>query len=209
MSKNLEDLFFPQFANATWGKLNLNEIATDLGVLLADLIPEGVNPFLDPQICDNWKEFIHKVKEIDYSYGGYLEDRAIAWQGRLYHGSIHVGVDYYVPVDTAVHMPVDGKLIESWQDDDIEGGWGGRLVFQKADGIYIVLAHLKDMVTEVGKVYKAGDKVALIAASDTNGNWSPHLHVQCMKHLKEGFDGYVHDYPGIEKDYPNPEVVLT
>lgn len=219
----LHERLFPQLRKAKWGQININELAVDVHRLLGPLFEKAGldnNPFLDPEVCEQWKEFIHKVKGIDYSWGGYMEDRGVVWKGH-YHdpgATMHVGVDYYVPVNTPVMLPVDGcKLVDCLADPDQWGGWGGKLLFEWAKG-YFILAHLKDMVSQVGKVYRLGEQVAVIAEPEKNGGWSPHLHVQCItktgSEIEDGLnyalsvDGYLRPYDNIEKDFPDPTLHL-
>lgn len=219
----LHERLFPQLRKARWGQVNINELAVDVNELLGPLFEAAKldnNPFLDPDTCEKWKNFIHKVKGVEYSWGGYMEDRGVVWKGH-YHdegATMHVGVDYYVPTNTQVMLPVDNcKLVDVLNDPDQWGGWGGKLVFEWGKG-YIILAHLKDMVGEVGKVFRQGDQVGVIAESTKNGGWSPHLHVQCVTKLKDdtanalqfalAVDGYLRFYDGIEKDFPDPTLTL-
>lgn len=206
----LHHRLFPQLVKSKWGKIDINDIAIDLNKLLAPMLKMlGKNPFLDPYVCEQWKEFIHKIKEIDYSWGGYLEDRSTIWKGH-YHAegvTTHVGVDYYVPTGTEVHLPVDAVLMDCAYDPDPCGGWGGKLIFTHNNG-HFLLGHLKEIVAEPGKRYKAGDVIGVVAEPEKNGGWSPHLHVQCMREYNPDVDGYLSNYSGIEKDYPNPETTL-
>jgi hypothetical protein len=190
--------------NGLWGTINLEEIARDLSALLG-LTADSPNPFLNPHYCEAWKVFLLKLKEVDYAYGGYMEDRAVVWRDHYHEPghTNHVGVDFYVPEGTPLYMPTDAKLIHSTMDQDQSGGWGGKLTFHWAGG-YFILAHLNDIVYEVGKVYTTKDKVAVIGGPDINGGWSPHLHLQCMREPWTEVDGYLKLYDGIEKDYPDP-----
>lgn len=200
--------YFPQLLG-TWGYINLDEIARDLAPLLDPLCAQPHNPFLDPEYCEGWKKFIHKMKGLDYSWGGYLEDRAVVWAGHYQQPghTLHVGVDLYVPTDTDVCCPVKAKLVYSTVDLDREGGWGGRMVFEYKDE-HIILAHLKGMRTGIGATCLPGSIIARIAEPELNGGWSPHLHVQRVmgRTLKEVLevDGYLKPYVGIEKDFPDP-----
>lgn len=195
---------FPQLINSRWGYLNFNAIAAHLGIAL-ELKADSPNPFLDQATVERWMNFIHKVKEIDFSWGGWLEDRAKLWRGHYQKPDecIHLGIDINVPVDTQVYMPVSGKLVHSFNDPDQEGGWGGKLIFECKD-FYLVLGHLKNIDNDLGAEYHHGDIVGVIAETDKNGGWFPHLHVQVMKNFVPDVDGYSAYYRGIEGDYPNP-----
>jgi len=200
---------FPHLAGTRWGYINLNRIAMQLQPLLAPLMSQPTNPFLDPGYCEMWKGFVHQLMGIDNSWGGYMEDRAVVWAGH-YHdegATMHVGVDFYVAAGCIVHMPVDATLVYSTVDPDQEGGWGGRMVFRYKDE-HFILAHLRDMDMRVGKEFKRGEPVAVIAEDHCNGGWSPHLHWQRVRSLDLdhvlSVDGYVRPYEGIKEDFPNP-----
>ena len=172
-----------------------------------------VNPLVDPCIQERLVQAIQRKRGVKYSWGGYLENRSDFMVGQYMKPSeaVHRGVDYNVPVNTKV--PVPGKLVQSYQDFDQDGGWGGKLVFQHMQyPLYFILGHLKDIVTDLDRVYMPGEIVGRIAGSDSNGNWYPHLHVQCMTKefpkLDMDVDGYGSMYKGIDKDFPNPEMVF-
>lgn len=200
---SLEERLF-RTLRGKWGYINLNEIATDLSVLLG-LQLEHENPFLDPGTCEDWKNFIHKVKGIQYSYGGWMEDRSVVWTGHYHEKDhvLHLGTDFYVPEGTPVYLPSQGTLVHSFVDTDQNGGWGGKLIFRIGDR-YAVFGHLTDIVSEIGLTYGAGMMVGKIAGADKNGGWNPHLHLQVMTKFDPNVDGYAKKYDGIELDFPNP-----
>lgn len=199
----LGKLLFPQL-HGVWGEVNLNDIAIDLTRLLG-VKESDANPFLDPHYCDLWKEFLHKMMRVDYSWGGYMEDRSTLWRGHYHFPGrfTHLGIDFYVPLGTAVHLPTRATLVESVIDNDRHGGWGGKVVFKVGDW-YFLLAHLKDLADGVGKEYSASAVVGSVAEPERNGGWSPHLHVQCMRKHELTVDGYAANYDGIERDFPDP-----
>jgi hypothetical protein len=122
------------------------------------------------------------------------------------HAATHLGIDFNVPAESEVFLPVNAKLVESWEDPDHDGGWGGRLVF-KCSGYYLILAHLKDMVRDPG-FYKMGDKIAKVAPAPQNGNWFPHLHVQCCKDFNRNVDGYAPWKESLIWEFPHPFYTL-
>lgn len=200
--KNLIERLFPQLQMAQWGEVNINDVACDALKLIGPLLEPGQNPFLKAEICEQWKNFVHKLMKVDYSWGGYMEDRSVVWAGHYHEpgATVHCGVDYYVPTGTKIHMPVKAKLVKSEYDLDRNGGWGGKLIFQWEKG-YIILAHLKEIVSDE-KEYQAGEVVGIVAEPEINGGWSPHLHVQCCN--KTDVDGYCRRYNEMEKDFPDP-----
>lgn len=192
---------FPQLGGR-WGELRLDEVARDLMGLIG--FPEK-NPFVDAAYCEKWKLFLHKTMGVDYSWGGYLEDRAVVWRNHYHEPghTVHLGVDFYVPEGTAVHLPVDATLAHVYVDPDQDGGWGGKLIFQWPKG-YFVFGHLKDMVDDLGRGYREGKVVGTVADPASNGGWSPHLHFQCMRDFVPHVDGYTKRFDGIEAAFPNP-----
>lgn len=191
---------FPQFAGDLWAEVNLNSIALK---------------YADEPIQTNeshWVEELHRMLGVNHSWGGWLEHRNFIFRNH-YHKDIgedhfwHLGVDYNVPVYSDVHLPIDAKLIVSEVDSDQDGGWGGKLIFSSPKGLFI-LGHLDRIVTDL-RDYVAGDVVGRVADASVNGNWFPHLHVQCCRILDLKVDGYSHRYEGIEVDFPNPETQLV
>lgn len=222
----LYNKLFVELKPGKWLKANYNEIAKSL---IGD---SGHNPFIDPHECTEMVNQLHEKFNTDYSYGGWMEDRKDIWKGKGH--TLHVGVDYSVPAYTEVTVPCPAKLIERFWDADQKGGWGGRLLFEAASGIYFLFAHLdwqgmvggarhyrfdmdQDRLSKckVGDIVQPGEVVGHLGTPDVNGGWFPHLHVQCMTkvNMKEHrlgiWEAYLKHYDGIEKDYPDPEVEAT
>ena len=207
---------FPQLSHERWGELNINDLAGRVSKLIYPLIESAAmpldfsgkgsdNPFLNPTICEEWTNFIHHVKGVDYSWGGYMEDRSVVWAGHYHKPGevIHLGVDFYVPARTWVHMPCPGKLVHKFYDPDQDGGWGGQLVYETEMG-FLIFGHLKNLMGEVGDLAETDKIVGVVAEAECNGNWSPHLHVQLMAKFDPKVDGYSKKYDGMELDFPNP-----
>ena len=198
----LHDLLFPQLAGHTWARVNLNDIALEHA---------GEVEARDAVTDEHWVDLLHQMLGVDHSWGGWMEARHFLMKGQ-YHKNVgpdhfwHLGVDFNVPANTAVHLPVDGELVHSEMDPDQDGGWGGKLIFKYDQG-WFILGHLNEIVTQK-RWYKAGDPVAIVGHRAVNGNWFPHLHVQCLTTLSVNVDGYSHLYPGLEQDYPNPMRML-
>jgi hypothetical protein len=170
---------FPQLAGTRWRHVDLNDVATDLGRLLGPMLEQDQNPFLVPDVMDEWMHFLHKVMGVDYTYGGWLEDRAVLWAGH-YHKpgeTVHLGVDFNVEAGQDVHMPVGGILVHAENDGDQDGGWGGKVIFKcegKEEPFYLIFGHLKNFVTDIGGIYPPGSKIGVVAESDKNGGWGEH-----------------------------------
>ena len=188
-------------------------LPVDLDVLarnIQQLTEAPSNPFLIPEKMNAWVRFIHNLKNIDYSYGGYLEDRSNLWQGHYHEEgkTVHLGVDFNVRANTAVCLPCDGVLVEFLNDSDQHGGWGGKITFECKD-FFLTLAHMKMIPTNIGQSYREGTVVGMVAESDRNGGWYEHLHVQCSKKFDTERDAYSKMYHGIEHDFLNPFDVIV
>lgn len=187
--------------NAKWGYLNLNDLAAKE---FSGVTP---NPLNDPQKCSDWIRKLHQTTGIDYSYGGYLEDRKDLWRAH-YHPpghTTHLGVDYNVPENTEVFAPTRARLIQTWIDKDPNGGWGGRIILQNDRGLYLVVAHLDPSSLPNGdKIFNEGDPIGRVGNSQVNGGWFPHLHLQAMRQMSEAFDGYGTSSAEETTKFPHP-----
>lgn len=205
---------FPNLRPGLWKKANFNEEAKKFAPLVKNVD--------DQSNCTKLVDLWHKLNKVDYSFGGYLEDRSYLFRNK-YHAErgtfIHLGVDYNVPANTEVAIPYDCTVIDRWYDPDKNGGWGGRLVLEvhkNYEPDYMVFAHLKpyNLPMPGKKLYNSkylSPIIGVIGEEHENGGWYPHLHIQILS--KEAmnkfdirqFDGYAKMYDGIEKDFPNPE----
>ncbi len=172
---------------------------------------EGKNPLLNIELMGEWLKLLHKTFGVDYSWGGWMEDREEMWEGTYLPKfcRFHLGIDFWVPVHTSVYLPKDGTLVYSRHDPDQEGGWGGQVIYKIGD-LYYIFGHLKNVHTNL-KDYKAGDFVGWVAEPEINGGWWPHLHLQCMKELDVNVDGYGrYDFsqPNTHEKFPDPSRVL-
>ncbi len=206
-SVGLHWLLFPQLEGDRWAEVNLNAIAKE-HFDAAGMPDEKTSADEDT----HWVTLLHEHLGVENSWGGWMEHRDFLLRHH-YMKDVgtdhfwHLGIDYNVPARTNVHLPCDAELVYAEHDPDQDGGWGGKLIFKYAKG-YFILGHLDSIRTEL-RQYQKGDIVGRVAESDRNGNWFPHLHIQCMKELKDvKVDGYSHRYPGIEEDFPNPKVML-
>lgn len=196
----MEKLLFPQLKGKWKSNILLNKYAK--------LVREDVtgSPWHGKQVFGKWIDVLHETFEVDYSWGGYLENREDMLEGTYLPsgGRIHLGLDFWVPEETEVHLPKDGTLLRVSHDLDQDGGWGGQIFFE-IDGIYYIFGHLGDISTyTIGKKYSANTRIAEIAGYDKNGGWYPHLHVQCMKKLDYDIDGYSYPLKTLSADYPHP-----
>lgn len=201
---SLRTRLFPQL-DGKWATVNLNQRYRYLHPQR-----EGKSLAIDPVWCSNMVQLLHAELGVVYSFGGWLEDRRNLWAGH-YHkpdAMLHLGVDYNVSTGTAVSLPCDGRLILAEHDNDQDGGWGGRAIYQMRD-LYVIFAHLGIVYGRVGSHRRQGEVIGVIGPSEANGGWYPHLHVQCMREYQPGVDGYCKWYASVEDDFPDPESVLN
>lgn len=196
--KLLHELLFPSLKDRRWGYVNFGEESYAMERRLRG---------------GRWVESVHHNHGIEFSYGGYLEDRNNLWSGSYLKPGCawHLGVDYAVPTDTYVHLPVDAQLVRAIMDPDQDGGWGGQVIVQVGGdaGTKVIFGHLKSLCPRPHM--KAGEVIGQIAPREGNGNWEPHLHVQLVSDWLDAttVDGYSHLYEGIDKDFPRPESLLA
>ncbi|NNF33077.1 MAG: aminotransferase class III-fold pyridoxal phosphate-dependent enzyme [Saprospiraceae bacterium] len=144
--------------------------------------------------------------KVNMVYGGYLESRpfyiteAYKVEGPTgpEYRSIHLGEDYWVPADTEVRSPLDGKVFLV-QDNQYYKDYGPTiiLIHKTNSGIpfYTLYGHLtRDSLDSL----KPGDKitkdsiVGRVGHKHENGSWAPHLHFQIITDLldnKSNFHG--------------------
>ncbi len=158
-----------------WKELNLNEEA--------EQDPE-IN-FSDPDECDKWLQELHRSYGVDYSYGGFLENRSFIWKDHYNVKDglfIHEGADFNVPLGTEVFLFEEGEVVEIIRDTEMHGGWGNAIVFwiPKIEK-YVIYAHMdQDLFVSSREKYPKGSKVGSVGSQDQNGHYFPHLHLQFM-----------------------------
>lgn len=137
---------------------------------------------------------------------GYLEPRPIytstAYDKEGNQGpesrSIHLGVDFWLPVGTPVHSLFDGEVVTAANDAGYKE-YGGLVILkhhEDACTFYTLYGHLSTASAtslKVGTTIKKGEKIGALGKPQENGKWSPHLHFQIMLTM---FD-YVLDFPGV------------
>jgi hypothetical protein len=187
---------------------------------------QGENPLLHPEEAQEMIDWLHRSRSIEWSYGGYLEDRSHFLNGTYLDeagGYTHLGIDINASAGTVVAAPMDAIVEDIFDDGDTLHGWGPRLILKPFDVSlpYLVLGHLTSLSSfKVGDKVRAGDELACIAPAPNNGYWFPHLHVQQIArpaiafHRADGYqrlDGYGHprDLAALVKTYPDPTWLLT
>ena len=177
----MKTMIFPTLKGKIYGYVNLNSEARSW------LIQHGSNknPLLNPAVCQEMVAAVHKKYGLDFSYGGWLEDRSVLWKGSYLEEKkkfIHLGIDINVPVGTDVATDFDAEVVSVDCDYPDEGGWGTTVILKSAViPVYIIYAHLAQKVScKNGDSIKKGTIFAQVGAPPFNGNWFPPLHVQTM-----------------------------
>ncbi|MFZ2642278.1 MAG: peptidoglycan DD-metalloendopeptidase family protein [Verrucomicrobiia bacterium] len=221
--KGRGSLLFPGLAGTTVTRVNLDTEQFAFARRHPELFTNpAVNPLLDPRICQQMVHEVHTTHGVDWSYGGYLEDRRHLWRGSYLDAKgayLHLGVDLNVPQGTQVAVVEDSVVILVDVDTDYDGGWGPR-VFLKASTahrlkIVQIFAHLQEVRVQPGDRLPAGSVFAEVGGPPHNGNWHPHLHIQAIREpyfqevLIERFselDGYGHrdERSILRREFPDP-----
>ena len=156
--------------------------------------------------------FEYKIGQLQKKYpekliaGGYCEPRPIYTSSEYdkegnngpESRTIHLGIDFWLPVDTPVHTMFDGEVYTSVIDEGYKE-YGGLIILKhQEDGIifYSLYGHLSEASTakyETGDRVKKGDCIGYLGNKKENGEWSPHLHFQLMLSMLD----YSMDFPGV------------
>ncbi len=214
-------LFPPDFERQPCARVNLDD-AAQLWLRHHGLDPENleVNPLLDPDICRQMVNEVHRQLEVVWSSGGWLEDRRHLWGGQRPNGErlyltekerfLHMGVDFNAPGGIPIQLKVDSEVIHISNDRDQNGGWGKHIFLRRLpEGMYgeylLVIAHIRDIRVKVRDVIQAHTPFARVGHPPRNGNWYPHVHLQSI--LAEYFfrlrqSGALHHFDGYGPDTP-------
>lgn len=180
-----------------------------------DLSPESawLEGMPDGQDLDRFDEQIQQLQAENPGgliAGGYLEPRklyttsAYERQGAngLEYRSVHLGVDYWLPVGTPVHAVTDGVVVcATFQPDQKE--YGGLVILRhQFEGkpfftLYGHLSHRTVLSLREGDFLLGGNRIGELGPKEENGWWVPHLHFQFML----GMLDYQNDFPGVA--YPS------
>ena len=161
------------------------------------------------------------VQSRGWGIGGYNERRVQSMynNAELYDEArcIHVGVDIWGPVGTAVHAFSDATIY-AVEHHDTPKNYGPTVITeQMVNGkpLWALHGHLSmETLNHVrpGQNVEKGAVIGWFGDVHENGNWPPHLHVQLSR--VEPTEG---DMPGVVapsnrsdalKTYPDPRIVL-
>jgi murein DD-endopeptidase MepM/ murein hydrolase activator NlpD len=180
-------LLFPGLKETSHCEVNLDEEALGWRIRYPDSFADGANPLLNPANCQVFLDDLHTRRSVDWSYGGYLEDRRHLWQGSYLEQTgnfLHLGVDFNVPQGTAIATPRNAAVLLVDHDLDRDGGWGQRIFLKLAaespEDMVLIFAHLQAVSVVPGMRLARGSIIAEVGGPPDNGNWAPHLHIQTI-----------------------------
>jgi len=198
-------MIFPNLKNKSFGYVNLNLEAQEWSAEKGINITKENNLLLDPKICEEFVNDVHKKYSLDFSYGGWMEDRSFIWQGGYLEQDkifVHLGIDLNVPANSEVATDFRAEVLKIDNDYPLDGGWGPHVILKNLEkNVCILYAHLdKNILCKVGEILEKNIIFAKVGSAPFNGNWFPHLHVQVISldyysELEnnndwEKFDGY-------------------
>ncbi|MCV6628773.1 MAG: aminotransferase class III-fold pyridoxal phosphate-dependent enzyme [Flavobacteriaceae bacterium] len=181
---------------------------------------------------DDLEVFDFKLAQLQKQYpnhtlaGGYLEPRPLytadSYDKEGNYGpesrTVHLGVDFWLPIGTKVHALLDGEVVVAVNDAGNKE-YGGLLILKHQENeitFYSLYGHLSvDSATkwQQGDKVLAGSYLASLGGAPENGNWSPHLHFQLfldMLHYHDDFAGvaYVRQLAVWESLCPDPNLLF-
>lgn len=170
-------------------------------------LDESFTPFTDPDTAYAMQHEYHLELDLDWSYGGWMEDRSCIRRGTYLEKDklwIHTGIDVNRGVGSLVRCLGAGTIVHIGTDAPLVGGWGYhmiQLITFKGKTHGLLYAHLADgIIGKVGMKIKKGAVLGAIGHKHENGYWRPHLHLQLFADVagvsdwdtfSKEMDGYV------------------
>ena len=196
-------MIFPELQKKRFAKIDLDAEARRL---MGEIDAEQDNPLLNPLVCERFVEKLQHYLEVDFSYGGWMENRSALWRGSYLDDEekyIHLGIDFNVPAGTAVAVTGPSTVIRIDNDHPEPHGWGNRVIASDdSTGVILVFAHLCfPEALRVGEQLKRGEVFAKVGTVLENGGWFPHLHVQAItpEHFQQLLQNDLQDLDGYGK----------
>lgn len=197
-------MIFPKLNNKSFGYVNLNLESKDWYKEMA-LDPNSENILINPIKCQEFIDDIHKKYSLDFSYGGWMEDRTFLWRGWYMEKEnifTHLGIDLNVPEGTEIATDFEAVVVKIDNDYPTDGGWGPYVILKHLiEPVYIIFAHLDICIQcKIGDKLEVGTIFSKVGKPPLNGNWFAHVHVQTIEEqyyleIKKNnewgkFDGY-------------------
>jgi len=178
-------MIYPKLKDKIFGYINVNLEVKDWYKEKNLNFSDGKNVLIDPKICKDFINDIHKKYSLDFSYGGWMEDRTFLWKDSYLEKNktfIHLGVDINVPEGEEIATDFKAKVVKIDDDYPLDGGWGPHVILKHlSKPVYIIYAHLdRDILCKVGDTLEKDTIFAKVGYSPYNGNWFPHTHVQAI-----------------------------
>jgi len=173
---------------------------------------------------ENYIENILQKNDAKVAFGGYNEERNLYKSSPLFNDeeneerNIHIGMDLWIKAGTPILAALDGT-VHGFDFNAGKGNYGPTIILKHAvenQTFYTLYGHLSVESIEnleIGTTFKKGQKMATLGDASVNGGYSPHLHFQIIKDIKD----YSGDYPGVcsknDLDYylencPDPNLLL-
>jgi len=184
----------------------------------------GPKDITNPEKCAQLVKKIQKELGVEWSYGGWLENRSVILQDsylKTTQSWIHLGIDINLPIGTPVHAALGGTVYMADSDYPEEGGWGNFVIIEHQINevkFYSIYGHLASTgLVSQDETVMAGEAIGKVGTTKENGFWFPHLHFQFISETemrsKENpftLDGYgkPQDLSYLRKHYPDPLVCL-
>ncbi len=140
-------------------------------------------PFKEPEIAHKMEEEYHEHLGLDWSYGGWMEERSCIRRGTYVEKDklwLHIGIDVNVNPGTIVRAVRNGPVVYQGDDAPLVGGWGMHVIqmINYRDAPHALLyAHLGS-VFKPDSPYYGEYLIGRIGSKFHNGFWRPHLHLQ-------------------------------
>lgn len=140
----------------------------------------------------------------EVAFGGYIEGRTLYKRSTIFKNdsvperNIHIGLDLWTKVNTAVLAALDGK-VHSFKNNVGLGDYGPTIILEhevENEKFYTLYGHLSlESIKElsVGKQFKKGEQIATLGNAAVNGDYAPHVHFQIIQDIED----YWGDYPGV------------
>lgn len=162
---------------------------------------------IDMGNANDFENYVDKVlqkNEAKVAFGGYNEVRNLYKSSSLFNDdeneerNIHLGMDLWINAGTPILAALDG-IVHSFNFNAGKGNYGPTIILEHTlehQVFYTLYGHLSmDSIAEIeiGALFKKGQPMATLGIPSENGGYSPHLHFQIIKKIKD----YFGDYPGV------------
>lgn len=193
----------------------------DLSISNTDLSKINLS---DSEVFETFIENHLQKNNAKVAFGGYIEERNLYKSSLLFNANeieernIHIGLDLWIKAVTPILAALDGTVY-GFDFNAGKGNYGPTIILEhhiENQYFYTLYGHLSIESIEnieIGTTFKKGQKIATLGDAFVNGGYSPHLHFQIIKEIKD----FLGDYPGVcskkDLDYflkncPDPNLLL-